>query len=307
VTAASPAPTPTRTWSWLRELVEADPLALVPRLSLLYLLLNPGIRWPHRVPLLIVAGVGMLSPRLARSPGLWLVLGVATGWRLLSSWPLSDNHDYLTSLWCFGLATCLVAPDPRRALARTARLLLGLTFAFATLWKLVLSPDFVDGSFFRVTLLNDARFANLAVVAGSMNDERFDANDAALEAHTRGVAWSESGFVEPPALRRLAWLLTLYTLLIETALAVTFLWPGSRGPGRWRDPTLLVFAATTFAVASVAGFGWLLMTLGLAQCSRARPRTRGLYLATFFLIMVYEWVPWDDALAAWIQVSWPRA
>ncbi len=286
---------------WLRALVGADPLALVPRLTLLYLLLNPGLRWPHRVPLLILAGVGLLSPGLSRSAGLWLVLGLATGWRVVASWPLSDNHDYLTSLWCFALATAFVAPDVRRALARSARLLLGLTFAFATLWKLVLSPDFVDGNFFRVTLLRDSRFANLAIVAGDMSDERFDANDTALEAHAKGVAWSESGFVEPPALRRLAWLLTLYTLVIDAGLALTFLWPGARGPARWRDPTLLVFAVTTFAVASVAGFGWLLMTLGLAQCDAAKRGTRGLYLATFFLIVVYEWVPFTEALAAWSQ------
>ncbi len=293
------ASTPQR--SWLADLVAADPLALVPRLSLLYLLLNPGLRWPHRVPVLILAGVGLLSPRLARSAGLWLVLGLATGWRVVASWPLSDNHDYLTSLWCLALTTSLVAPDPRRALARNARLLLGLTFAFATLWKLLLSPDFVDNTFFRVTLLSDSRFANLAVVAGDMTDARFDANAEALAAHVRGTAWSQSGFVEPPALRRLAWLLTLYTLVIEAALALTFLWPGERGPARWRDPTLLVFAATTFAVASVAGFGWLLMTLGLAQCRPDRQRTRGLYVAAFFLIVVYEWVPWSDALATWSQ------
>lgn len=286
---------------WLRDLTEGDLRPLVIRLSLLYLLLNPGMRWSERVPVLVLAGMGLLSPALGRSPGLWLVLAAATAWPVAAGWPLSDNHAYLTSLWCLALATCSVAPHPARALARTARLMVGLTFAFAMLWKAVLSPDFVDGRFFRVTLLEDTRFANLAVVAGGMSDARFDANEAALESHARGVPWSRSGFVEPPELRRLASLLTAYTLALEGALAVAFLWPGGGGPGRLRDPTLLVFAATTFAVASVGGFGWLLMTLGLAQCPPGRRGLRLLYLATFFLIVVYEWVPWSDALAAWSQ------
>ncbi len=286
---------------WLPELLASDPLELVPRLTLLLLLLNPGMRWVERVPVLILAGVALLSPVLARSPWTWLALCAATGWRLVAGWPLHDNHDYLTSLWCLAIATSLAAPDARAALARNARLLVGLTFLFATLWKGVLSPDFVDGTFFRVTLLEDSRFANLAVVAGGMDDALFDANDEARVAYARGVAWSRSGFVEPPAVPRLALLLTVYTLAIEAALALAFLWPGSGGPARWRDALLVVFAATTFAVASVAGFGWLLMTLGLAQCGAERPRARGLYLAAFFLILVYEWVPWSDALAAWSQ------
>ena len=63
----------------------------------------------------------------------------------------------------------LRAREPRSARPRwrTRRgACVGLTFLFATLWKLALSPDFVDGRFFRVTLLTDARFENLAVLAG---------------------------------------------------------------------------------------------------------------------------------------------
>ena len=42
--------------------------------------------------------------------------------------------------------------NPASQLARTNRLLLGLVFAFAVLWKAALSPDYRDGRFFAVTL-----------------------------------------------------------------------------------------------------------------------------------------------------------
>ena len=41
-------------------------------------------------------------------------------------------------------------------LAWNARALIGLAFAFAVLWKL-LSPDYLDGRFFRVALVEDHR------------------------------------------------------------------------------------------------------------------------------------------------------
>ncbi len=286
-----------RAASWLRELAEIDRRVLAVRVTLLLLLLNPGLGWSERVPVLILAGAGLLAPGLASRPGLWLALCVATGWRVVQGWPLSDNHDYLTSLWCLALATCLVAETPRPALATTARWMLGLTFLFATLWKGVLSPDFVDGTFFRVTLLEDDRFTNFAIVVGGMSDALFDANDEALARHAEGVPWDESGFVEPTAGRRAAGLLTAYTLAIEGGLAVAFLWPGG---ARIRDALLVLFAVSTFSVASVAGFGWLLMALGIAQCDeRLAPRLA--YLGAFFLILVYEWVPWSDALARSVQ------
>ena len=62
---------------------------------------------------------------------------------------------------------------------------------------------------------------------------------------------------------------------------------------------LLLFCATTFAVAPVAGFGWLLMVMGVAQCERERKNMRSLYLATFSLILIYREIPWASLLVTW--------
>jgi hypothetical protein len=51
--------------------------------------------------------------------------------------------------------------QPAHTLAFNSRSLIGLAFTLAVLWKAVLSPDFLDGRFFRVTLLTDPREAKL--------------------------------------------------------------------------------------------------------------------------------------------------
>jgi hypothetical protein len=280
----------------LREIAEADALDLAPRLLLLTLLLNPGLRWQERAALLLLASAGLLSPALARSALLWLGLGAAAAWRALHAWPHADNHDFLTLWACLAVAVSLPAPDPRAALARNARLLLGLVFAFATLWKAVLSPDFTDGTFFRVTLLTDGRFRDLALLAGGMSEALFEENARRLDAFAGGFAGAPwPGLVEPPALRRLASLLTAGTLVGEGLVALAFLWPGARGLARLRDPALLAFCALTYVVAPVGGFGRLLCALGIAQCGADR-RLRLLYLGTWLWVLFHETVPWSEAL-----------
>lgn len=270
-----------------RGLASAD---LPLRLSLLAFLWNPGLRWQERVPVLIVAGAGLLLPALARHPATWALLSTSLGLRLWVHWPHSDNHDTLAFVWALAILLSLWTPDPARARARSARLLVGICFAFALLWKAVLSPDFLDGRFFRTTLLFDSRFADFAVLLGGMTPELFDHNAAV-------VAAGAGELVEPARLVLLAWAATVWTLLVEGWVALAFLWPRSDRLAASRDAPLLLFCATTFAVAPVAGFGWLLTALGIAQCAPERRATRALYLAAFFGVLFHAAVPWMEKLA----------
>ena len=266
---------------------------LLLRLALLALLLDAPWFWFQRVPLGLVAGLGLLWPALARDARCWLLLTFLTGWPLLWNWPFSDNHDYLRAFTTLAIALALATAEPARVLRLSARLLVGGTFFFAVLWKLVISPDWLDGTFFRVTLLSDPRFFDLAVLAGGASWQTFDAFDGALSSFvTTGSGWP-GAFVEPPRLHALALALTAYTALIETGIAAAFLWPRL---ARFRNLLLLAFGATTFAFATVRGFGFLLMTLGLAQCEDDERRARIAYVATFFLIEAYRSVPWSRML-----------
>ena len=267
------------------------------RLFLLALLLTPPLPWLERVPLLIVASAGLLLPELLRSKWLWTALLALLALPLAWNWPFSDNHDYLKAFFALAALCALATPIPERSLATSARWLIGLAFAFAWLWKAALSPDFVDGRFFRVTLQSDGRFENLAVLAGGSNYEQWEANDLRLDQILRDAPDpDEAPLHEPPENRPLAAWLTGLTLISEFAVALTFLWPLGRGPSRARHWVLLAFAAGTYSIATVRGFGWVLVALGVSQCEPGSPRTRLAYLGTFALIGIYHAVPWTSWL-----------
>jgi len=270
------------------------------RLTLLGIALDPPLLWFERLPPLLLAGLGLALPSTLRSRWLWGALLLFSTWPLVWEWPFPDNHDYLTAIWCLAVLCALASADPPGELAHHARRLVGLSFAFATLWKVALAPDFLDGRFLRVALLTDGRFENLALLASGMTYDDWDRNESAIDDYVSGAtSWEASGFVEPPALRTLAGALTAYTVAMEAAIAAAFLWPLWRGPSRLRDLLLLAFGATTYSFATVVGFGWLLMSLGAAQAERRAARAA--YLAVFALIGLYRSVPWSRALVEWLR------
>ena len=266
------------------------PLDWVLRLTLLLLLLRTPGGWLVRPAVLLLAGAGLVVPRLAHSSLLWGAIALLVAAALISAWPLADNHGYLLAYWCLAICIALASADPARALAPNARLLVGLAFALAALWKLGLSRDYLDGTFFRVTLLDDPRFEAFTRLAAGIGPELLaDARDA-LRQHVDGVIANLPAPVLPARFHGVALALTWWGAAIEALVALAFLWSG-RAARASRDTLLLVFCVTTYAVASVPGFGWLLATMGLAQCPPERTRIRAAYLAVFALILLYAEVP----------------
>jgi hypothetical protein len=275
-------------------------MELALRVFLVVLLLDAPIYWFQRVPLQIACGLTLIFPAATRDARAWGLITLLTAWPLLWNWPFSDNHDYLRAFAALAVTVALTTREPAATLRTSARLLVGVTFFFATLWKLGLSPDWLDGTFFRVALLSDPRFHDLAVLVGGATWETLDAFDAAITDFLTGGAGWPGAFVEPPGLRPLALALTAYTALLEGALALAFFWPR---PTRARNALLVAFGATTFAFATVRGFGFLLMMLGLAQCEDDERRARIAYVATLFLIEAYRSVPWTRMLIDGLGLS----
>ncbi len=281
-----------------RALAKMDGVDLALRLTLLDLVLRPiGNGW-LRVAAVGPAAVGLLLPGALRRIELWMLLTAATSARVVLDWPLPDNHAYLLSYWCLAVTLALATRDVKGFLAFNARLLIGLAFAFATLWKGVLSPDFLDGRFFQVAFLTDPRFEGIARLIGGLSPtELADWKQAVLRHADGGMLEAVPGLAPIPSIAMAARVSTAWTLAIESALALTFLWPSEQTGRRVRDALLLIFCATTYAVAPVEGFGWLLVAMGVAQCSDERVRTRALYLTVFALILVYREIPWATRLA----------
>jgi len=282
----------------VRELSEMPRADLALRLLLLALLLRPiGGPW-LRPAVLALACVGLLSPRALRSAPLWLALAALAALRVGLAWPLSDNHSYLLVYVCLAAGLAALARERERLLAWNARWLLAGTFGFATLWKLVLAPEFPDGTFFRVTFAGDSRFEAFALLAGGLDRETLLALRDLVREHVDGVLPAWRALPELPArYAALARALALATIAIEGALALAFVAPARTRLARARDPLLLLFCAATYMLAPVEGFGFLLIALGVASCEPERARTRLAYVAVFaWVLLVTRW-PWLDALA----------
>jgi hypothetical protein len=267
------------------------------RLTLVVLVLRPPGEGPLRAATWMVAGAALIFPHFVTSARTWLIITLLVGARIVSDWPLADNHIYLLAYWCLGVSLTLwygpsglSSDDPEGSyymLGSTSRWLVGCAFACAVVWKIFLAPDYLDGRFFRVTLSTDDRFAPLAAAAG-LSDAQLAANRAALEPIPAGLeVLNGPVFTEPVALRRIAGALTWGGLLLELFVAALFLAPLR---GRWeitRHAALLIFCAVTYAIAPVAGFGWLLAVLGLSQVRQDQTLLRGAYLSAFVLILIY--------------------
>lgn len=289
-------------WSrLLRPVHDEDGVAdSVLTLTAIILLLRPFDVWWVAPFVLAAACLSLLSRAVRRAPVTWILVALFVAARIVAVWPLSDNHIYLLAYWCLAIGLALSSANPAVTLSVSSRWLLGCAFAMAVLWKAALSPDYVDGRFFRVTLLTDDRFADASLVFGGLSREQMIQNRAFLEPLPEGAELlAPPPFVEPPRLRAFAAVATWGGLILEGLIALTCLVPGRGRLGVARHGLLLAFCVTTYAFAPVAGFGWLIATMGLAQCRPHQQTLRGAYLAVFILILLYSEFPWTGVLAEW--------
>jgi hypothetical protein len=276
------------------ELASWSGAELAARLSFLTLLFAPVGDWYIWPAVMCLAAAGLLFRDLWRSPWLWTLLTLLTALRVILDWPLADNHAYLLAYWCLAFAVAGWLDD-FTSLARNARLLIGLTFAFAV-WQKWTSPDYLNDVFFLTTFLVDDRFEDFVVLLTSVSYEQIDAAREYLEGDYRvGPPVSPLPFELPPSLLLLARASTLWNLLEQTLVAAAFLAPPSSWLGRLRDPFLLLFCFTIYAVAPVPSFGWLLIAMGVAQTGQ-RVSPRVWYLVAFGALAFYYEVPWAALL-----------
>jgi hypothetical protein len=270
----------------LRRALAGDRTDVVLRLSLIVLVTN-SVTYPLLfVAAAVLAVVALPRPRLYRSPLLWFAFGAALAARVLWDWEGVDNHVILTVWWAFAVGVSLLGADAGRSLAANARLLVGLAFLFATLWKLI-SGEFVDGSFFHYSLLLDDRFRYLAESMGGLGHDAYVSNHGVVGGLRDSSGSGPAGLVTTDAIRMTAAVLTWWTLAIEAIVAGAFLVPVRRLA--WvRHGSLLVFAFTTYLAVPVGGFGVLLMVMGLAQCDLG-DRARLHWVAAFAFLLV--WAP----------------
>jgi hypothetical protein len=251
--------------------------------------------WFVRPVILAAAVIVLIVPRALRHPLVWGGVTLLIATRIVDDWPLADNHIYLLCYWSLGIALALRTSDAWRTLAFTSRWLVGLAFAFAVLWKALLSPDFLDGRFFRVTLLTDPRFDAVAQLVGGLTQEQLDGNRQALVPLPHGAELLDPPVVHEPArLRALATVSTFGILALEAAVALLMIGSTTGISAMLRHAALLSFCGITYAFAPVAGFGWLLLVMGLAQLAPRQVWLGRAYIAMFLAVLFYGEVPWAE-------------
>jgi hypothetical protein len=159
----------------------------------------------------------------------------------------------------------------------------------ATLWKAILSADFVTGQFFTLTLLLDGRFTDVAVVYGGVPQTFVDYTQYVFHRVRIGMD-AALPLPIPQRLLELARVLTWWTIVVEAALGLLYVLPAWRAVGTVRDVLLIGFVASTYAVAPVIGFGWLLLMLGVVQAPSGSWR-RGAFLLSFAVVLIYSVTP----------------
>ncbi len=222
-----------------------------------------------RILTVLVFGAFVI-PAVRRSGGFWLLV---TGLRFYSqmpdSWSLIDNHQYLVTWWCLALGLVLFASDVERTMRVSARLLIGLCFLFATMWK-VRSPDFLNGDFFSWTFTTDSRLRDFAQAFLGFPEDGLTTNYQALRILNEGAIGATELLATGPRVRPMAIAVAWYTVLIEGAVAFLYLLPSKFQLTRFAPWVLLVFIITVYPIAPVVGFALTLLALSVAGDKSSR-------------------------------------
>ncbi|NET33920.1 MAG: hypothetical protein F6K19_18180 [Cyanothece sp. SIO1E1] len=269
------------------------------RLTLLLIVLHEIDQFQlTRVPERLLAGLMLLYPQLLSQKLLWLLLCAALVGHNLKFWFILFNHEYLITYWCLVCTLAVYAKSPDQILTRNAKLLIGLCFCFATIWKL-LSGEYLDGSFLHLTFLLDQRLEMGAVLFGGAEPGALAANrDLFSLLQTRGP--EETSTLATSL--RLSWVslfFSYWTLLSEGGIAIAFLSPYPTWLSNNRDWLLILFILTTYAVIPVFAFAAILSLLGLAQCPLNLTKRRAIYIAILLLIPI--WLPLPQAIFYWLN------
>ena len=274
----------------LKKFGNIDFYNLALRLTLLDLILRPIGSWEIRVPVLITAILGLVIPGLLKNPIIWFLLTGFTLSRVILDWPLSDNHAYLLFLWCFAIFISALKKD-KILLSKNARLMIGLVFVFAFIWKAFLSPDFLDKRFFSVNMIEDPRFSEFTQVTCDISKDDLDYFRDYVKQHVDGnLVFAEVINFNLKCINKIAGFLTYYTIVLELLVALFFLIPKKISISKYRDYFLILFCISVYSVATVEGFGWLLIAMGISQSDNKKLPIL-LYILSFFIILFYREVP----------------
>ena len=293
-----------RIWQAVEGWLNAEALDLVLKLMLLQLLVAPWLAGHDGLRagvLKLLAVIGLAGPQLHRSVALWTAITGLFASKVHADWYTQDNHHFLFFYACLAILIALRDADPDEALRVSARWLLAGCFMAALLWKAWLSPDFRTGAYLEYTLLTDDRFFDLVVWLSDVLRSTLQDNASFSDLMTHPLATAEQVRLHThPGVRRLADIMTAWTLFVEAIVAGLLLAPATVTRQRVALWVLLVFSLTTYAAIPNVGvsFGWTLLLLGLAVAPQDDRLFRGATGLTLAWVLLGYLVPWLAMLTA---------
>jgi hypothetical protein len=224
------------------------------------------------LPVRAVAAAMLVVPAWSGNVGGWGVISVLLTQTLLLHWFELDNHQFLIAYWSWclyiALATCARPHD----VSDVARLLLGLTFAFAAMWKII-GGQYADGSFWIYTLLTDPRVAPWTRMVFDSSGSWH--NVEALRSVLTPTSQSETAQLQiSDALNVAGKVIGVCGIVLETAIAVVFLLPNGSVRRDWARVGLIVSFVVVYIAIPVIGFAWTLIALTLASVRTLPIRVR---------------------------------
>ncbi|ELS04772.1 hypothetical protein Xen7305DRAFT_00045080 [Xenococcus sp. PCC 7305] len=251
----------------IAELLSPPRYFLVLRITLLLLLLYGSSTVFLDVPLRIICSLMLIIPSLLTNQILWVLICGFVWWVNASDWLWIDNHKILISYWCLVCALAVSSSDPEEVLARNGRMLIGLTFFFATVWKMI-AGEYWNGAFLHYTFLAENRIEEFANIIGGLPPDVLPQNQILSEILSRFPGTVKTvTLASNPRLEIFSLAASYWTLLIEGSIALAFLGKSFRFLFRFRNWLLILFIVTTYFLLPVLGFAYILIVMGLAQCS----------------------------------------
>lgn len=266
------SPLTTRLKTYLQTESVEEKLDAVLLLWLLNVMLWGPQYWYTETLMFLVCVPGLIFKPLRYSPLFWWTVAGCLVHMIVINWAWADNHKYVMSYFCVGIAMSLHVTTENRidVLCTNARCILGLSMIFATIWKLI-SPEYTSGAFFEVLFLTDRRLdGTVALITDLTYGQLLENQDRVRLLREGYMTWvnpESQQLYSTPMVKWLAWVATWWTVFIEGAKGVLFLIP-SRGASVffWRNFTLVLFCFTTYVIAPVPGFGCSLCCMGMATC-----------------------------------------
>lgn len=254
---------------------------------------NYTYSWSEFIVPFFLASAIIYRP-LLKNPWFWVAFSSLATYMVWEFWYPVANHKFLTTYWLWVLAFAgFVKVESQRyeLLEFNARFLILFCMLGASIQKLV-SPTYMDGSFFEMALLTETYFEFFGTILGVSPELPALAQTTIQSVLATNVTLASNSVVLPipQIFHYFVIFVTVWNLGIQMLLEALGLVKTQLVQVIFHV-TMLVFLHTTYIAAPFTGFGWLLCVMLFVYTQPQFPRIATLYLMSIPILVLYT-SPW---------------